>query len=94
MPRPILAQGLDSVTDSNWNQHSLVHSLEQPINNIVHESTMIVKHGWRMSDSVLKLGLIWIGGWVAYSAAGEMFPGLIQEVDDIVGRAFKKARLG
>lgn len=93
LPRPLHAHGLDRLMDSNWNQHALVHSVEQPISNIVHETKTVVKHAWKMSDSVLKLGLIWFGGWMAYTAVGDAFPRATRELEGIVGRAWKRARL-
>lgn len=91
--RPGRGSGWGQVSDSNWNQHSLVHAIEQPITNIVHETKTVINGTWRMSDSVMKLAAYWVGGWMIYTVVGDMFPREKRAFESTVSRAWKRARL-
>lgn len=90
--RPHHGHGWAHVHDSNWNQHSLVHAIEQPITNIVHETKTVINGTWKMSDSIVRLGAYWVGAWMIYTVVGDMFPRERRSLEDTVSRAWKRAR--
>ncbi len=85
--------GMDIVNDVVYYTHPLVHAIEQPITNVYQETKAVGMGLYNISDSVIRLGVYWMGAWLAWTWAEEYFPDETRYVTDSVERAWKRARL-
>lgn len=89
----MVSTGSDVVNDVLYLTHPLVHAVEQPITNVFHETKVVGTGLYNMSDSIVRLGVYWMGGWLAWTWAESMFPYETRNVKKYVSRAWKRARL-
>lgn len=92
IPQAVHAVGLDSVIDSNWKQHDIVHAIEKPIQGIVQETKTLVTNTWNFSEGVMKIAVYWAGAWLTYTLLSEFMPSEMAAVERSVSRAFKRMR--
>lgn len=89
----MVSTGSDVVNDVLYITHPLVHAVEQPITNVFHETKVVGAGLWNVSDSIVRLGVYWMGGWLLWTWAETVFPTETRTVRRTVGRAWKRARL-
>lgn len=85
--------GSDIINDVKYITHPLVHAVEQPITNVFTESRAVGTGLYNISDSLFRLGVYWMGGWLAWTWAENVFPSETRTIKSSVSRAWKRARL-
>lgn len=86
------AGGSAMLTDVQWVTDPLVHAVRQPVSGIIQDAHDVSNAMWGSSGPVLRLGAYWIGGWLAWTAFGDVFPNEKRALVSVVDRAWKRAR--
>lgn len=71
----------------------LVHAVEAPINNVMHDSQEVVGGLYRAVQGVTHMLPYFVGGWLVYTAAQMYLPDEIRMVERGVNRVAKRMRL-
>lgn len=73
--------------------HPLVHAVEGPISNVIHDSREVVGGLYQVTRGVMHLMPYWVGGWLVYTAFQTYFPDEYRAVTRSVQNASKRMRL-
>lgn len=91
--QPFQSASHASLTEHNYIISPLVHSLEQPINNMISESRQVVSGLGTAIGGVTRMVPYFLGGWLVWTAVGMYFPDEMRMIERSVGRASKRMRL-
>lgn len=88
--------GVGSASSLNPGQYvinPLVHSLEQPINNVLSETQTVVSGLGTAIGGITGLVPYFLAGWLTWTAAEMYFPDEMKVLNRSLGRAAKRMRL-
>lgn len=71
----------------------VVHAIEGPVNNIVHDSVAVVGGLYRVTQGVTHMLPYFVGGWLLYTAVEQYLPDEFDALRRGVDRAAKRMRL-
>lgn len=91
--RPVVSVGQSVLHETSTGAHELVHAVEQPIQNIVQDSKVVVGGLYSLSQNVLGLAPYWVGGWLVWTAFGMYFPSEKRALDRSLYGAAKRMRI-
>lgn len=88
-----MAFGTDAVHEVQHVIDPLVHAVRQPVSGIVTDAHEVTHALWSSSGPIMRLGVYWVGGWLVWTAFGDVFPQEKRALTSTVSRAWKRARL-
>lgn len=91
--QPFGVGSLSSLNPGQYVINPLVHSLEQPINNVISESQHVVSGLTTAVQGVTGLVPYFLAGWLVWTAADMYFPEEMRMVSKRMTRAAKRMRL-
>ena len=90
---PLQTAGSAILHEVGEKTHPLVHAIEGPINNVIHDSEEVVGGLYRATQGVVHMVPYWVGAWLAYTAFQMYFPDEYRTFSRSIGNAAKRMRL-
>lgn len=91
--RPFQVAAHAAMNPGQYIINPLVHSLEQPINNVLSETQHVVSGLGTAVSGVTHMVPYFLAGWLVWTAADMYFPREMRMVNRSLGRAAKRMRL-
>ena len=90
--QPLRAGGSAVLSELDYVAHPLVHALEQPITNVIRDSTQVVSGVYQVAQGVIHVAPYFAGAWLGWSFFGMYFPREKRALEGGIARASKRIR--
>jgi hypothetical protein len=89
---PLLVGGSAVLTELGHVTHPLVYAMEQPVTNIIRDSTEIVSGVYHVAQSAIHVAPYLAGAWLGWSFFGMYFPREKRALEGGISNAAKRIR--
>lgn len=90
---PLQVVSTGSLHEINHVVSPVVHAIEGPVNNVIHDSTEVVGGLYRATQGVVHMMPYFVGGWLLWSAFEMYFPDESLSLYRTMDNAAKRLRI-
>lgn len=89
---PLRATGSAVISELGHITHPLVYAMEQPVTNIVRDSTEVVSGVYHVASGAIHMAPYLAGAWLGWSFFGMYFPREKRALEGSLSQAAKRIR--
>ena len=90
--QPLRAGGSAVLTELSHVTHPLVYAMEQPITNVIRDSTEVVSGVYHIATGAIHVAPYLAGAWLGWSFFGMYFPREKRALENGISSASKRIR--